>query len=842
MKESKILKTAFLAIIFVVTLSCLGRCLQKCTVADETKATDNDEIWVSTNEPGTQATLWIKWFKVNFRYCPPGNFTKSINGKSYTVTLKQGFWLAESETTQEIYEAVVGENDSEEKSKLNPVTDMHLKNIQKFISIINEKGYAPEGFEFQLPTEAQWEYACMAGTTNKEHYGELDTVAWYKDNAGGTHEVCTKEPNAWGLYDMLGNVRECCCGLYQDHFVSEENNQKSDVGKSICALRGGGFKDDGSKCAHSYYELRDGWIDFDDVGFRIALTRKGLEKLEELEEINKQTPEVRSEPPTKEALAWAESSERKAGTRKTLKLGNAEYGFCWIPAGEFDMGSPATEKDREACEELHRVKLTKGFWMLETEVTQGLYKEVMGTNPSSFSRGNPLLPVECVTRNDAIEFCETLKYRLPKGLKPSLPTEAQWEYACRAGTKTAYSYGNAADPRWMNYYDASPTTPVKSYGKNRWGLYDMHGNVSEFVQDRYGDYPRGLSVDPQGSSDGSDYVCRGGSWADNAAHCRSATRLWASSDENARNIGFRIVLTCEELNGQPSENTIGGQTEEALDSTKKTSVPPSKEESAWSESSKRKAGTRKTLKFGNEEYGFCWIPAGEFEMGSLGFEKDRDDYEELHHVKLTKGFWILETEVTQELYQEVMGTNPSLFKGERSRFKENNLPVEEITWDDAMKFSEELTKRLPKGLNATLPTEAQWEYACRAGTTTPFSFGDSLNGDKANCNGHYPYGTNEEGRDVEQTTPVKSYPANPWGLYDMHGNVSEWTSDRYELYTSKSATDPTGPNVGTKHVYRGGSWSNGAARCRSAYRTNHEQHVKTNNIGFRVVLTCEGSY
>ena len=164
-----------------------------------------------------------------------------------------------------------------------------------------------------------------------------------------------------------------------------------------------------------------------------------------------------------------------------------------------------------------------------------------------------------------------------------------------------------------------------------------------------------------------------------------------------------------------------------------------KPENVWANSPSRESGTRQTLKIGNAEYGFCWIPAGEFDMGSPTTEEGRDSDETLHHVKLTHGFWMLETETTQALYREVMGSNPSKFKGD-------NLPVEKVSWYDAMKFCAELTNRLPEGLKASLPTEAQWEYACRAGTTTAYSFGDILNGDKANCDGNYPYGTSTKGK------------------------------------------------------------------------------------------------
>lgn len=255
--------------------------------------------------------------------------------------------------------------------------------------------------------------------------------------------------------------------------------------------------------------------------------------------------------------------------------------------------------------------------------------------------------------------------------------------------------------------------------------------------------------------------------------------------------------------------------------------------STWSESSSREAGTRQTLEIGNAEYGFCWIPAGEFDMGSPESEEGRDDDETLHHVTLTKGFWMLETEATQALYREIMGENPSY------GFKEDNLPVNWVSWDSVTKFCEELTKRLPKGVTASLPTEAQWEYACRAGTTTPFSFGSVLNGDKANCDGSRPYGASTEGKSLGKSTPVMSYSPNAWGLYDMHGNVNEWVLDWHGDYPTGTAVDPAGPNGGSYRVARGGAWGFNAGGCRSASRDLMEPRNAAVYLGFRFLLSCD---
>ncbi len=241
--------------------------------------------------------------------------------------------------------------------------------------------------------------------------------------------------------------------------------------------------------------------------------------------------------------------------------------------------------------------------------------------------------------------------------------------------------------------------------------------------------------------------------------------------------------------------------------------------SSWERVSSRPAGLRQTLEIGDAGYGFCWIPAGEFDMGSPLCERGRSDVEVLHHATLTRGFWMLETPTTQALYKEVMGKNPSVFKGD-------DLPVEWVSWRDADDFCKTLTERLPNDLKAALPTETQWEYACRAGTRTAFWHGDSATFNKINFNGN-----------IGRTTPVKTYAANPWGLYDMHGNVCEWCRDWYDDYPEGSVTDPE-TACGFERVCRGGSWLEFSRWCRSAVRFKREPYHRDFFTGFRFTLLC----
>ena len=244
--------------------------------------------------------------------------------------------------------------------------------------------------------------------------------------------------------------------------------------------------------------------------------------------------------------------ELKPGDRKVIPVKGVDYAFRWCPAGKFTMGSPTSELGRFDNEKQHQVTLTKGFWMLETQVTQEMWQSVMGENPSSFEDSKKL-PVEMVSWNDCQEYIEKLNSLkvAPAGYKFSLPTEAQWEYACRAGTTTALNNGknltgaewetvcpNLSEVGWYGRNSGSKTHEVGLKKANAWGLCDMHGNVWEWCLDWYGDYPGGSVTDPTGPTTGSSRVLRGGSWGSSAWYCRSASRNF--NDPANRDVSFGV--------------------------------------------------------------------------------------------------------------------------------------------------------------------------------------------------------------------------------------------------------------------------------------------------------------
>ena len=241
---------------------------------------------------------------------------------------------------------------------------------------------------------------------------------------------------------------------------------------------------------------------------------------------------------------WAAALLRAPAKEMTLDLGGGvTMKLVPIPAGKFMMGSPDSEQWRHTTEgPQHEVTLSKPFYMGVTEVTQAQYQAIMGTNPSSFKGATN--PVETVSWNDATEFCKKLSEKTRQAVR--LPTEAEWEYACRAGSKTRFCFGDAeeglGDYAWYHVNAGKTTHPVGQKKPNVWGLYDMHGNVFEWCADWRGDYPKGAVTDPQGPASGSRRVLRGGSWYINTDNCRAAFRSRSNPDHRLNNVGFRVVV------------------------------------------------------------------------------------------------------------------------------------------------------------------------------------------------------------------------------------------------------------------------------------------------------------
>jgi len=337
---------------------------------------------------------------------------------------------------------------------------------------------------------------------------------------------------------------------------------------------------------------------------------------------------------------------------------------------------------------------------------------------------------------------------------------------------------------------------------NPLGLFDMHGNVREWCSDWFGEKLLRV-VDPVGPREGLNRVNRGGSFGGLPVHCRSAFRFSNAPSNRGDDLGFRVARS------------------QSVTVTRPVLEKPEPVEKVF------KLGETITNSIGME---LIELTAGKFTMGSPEGEKDGRNNEAQVRVTLTKPFGLGKFEVTQGQWQEVMG---KVFRGKKYDVKNKNFPASEITWDEAKKFCEKLTAtehkngELPEAESYRLPTEAEWEYACRAGTTTAYSFGN----DESKLGEYDWFGGSTRGEEYDHKVGLKK--PNPWGLHDMHGNVEEWCSDWYGEGLSGGA-DPVGPKGGSDRVFRGGSWWDDPGGCRSACRNGIFPSIRVEGLGFRV--------
>jgi formylglycine-generating enzyme required for sulfatase activity len=547
--------------------------------------------------------------------------------------------------------------------------------------------------------------------------------------------------------------------------------------------------------------------------------------------------------------------------------------MIWVEPGTFSMGQDGVATP------VHEVTLTNGFYLGKYEVTQAQYEAVMTGNsdglsatPSNFA-SNPNRPVEKVSWDDVQKFLTRLNAQeagnIPAGWAYVLPTEAQWEYACRAGTTTAYSWGDTITSEDANYNQTiGQTTDVGQYSANPWGFFDMHGNVWEWTSDWYEAYSSGTVTNPEGSATGSNRVFRGGSWSNTGSILRSAFRNNNHPGLRGNDIGFRVGFQQIPADVASPEMQIFGDANithfkdtawvdpgvEAHDVrdgniTSDIVVTGSVDVNTTgtytltytvSDAAGNEASITRTVNVGipanyatdlnsSVNLEMIWVEPGTFTRG----QSDISNASPEHEVTLTNGFYLGKYEVTQAQYEAVMtgntetDSNGNVISATPSEYSGNpDRPVEKVSWDDIQVFLSRLNAQeagnIPEGWAYVLPTEAQWEYACRAGTTTAYSWGDSITTSDANYN-----------NSIGQTTDVGEYSANPWGFFDMHGNVWEWTADAWGTYASGAQTDPFNAVATGTRAYRGGSWITSGASLRSAYRNGINPSSRL-TMGFRV--------
>ncbi|WP_242030278.1 formylglycine-generating enzyme family protein, partial [Microcystis wesenbergii] len=729
------------------------------------------------------------------------------------------FAIGKYPVTQAQYEAVMGTNPSYFKNNpQNPVEKVSWDDAQAFCQKLSQI----TGKTYRLPTEAEWEYACRAGTTTRFYFGDdanqLGDYAWYDGSSQKTtHPVGQKRPNAWGLYDMSGNVWEWCEDDWHDNYIGAPKDgsawfiKNDNRSQSAKCLLGGSWNNYPNFCrsASRYWYFPN--FDFNFSGFRVACVSNVTSTQLPIANVTptplpKVSPRSPSSPPPPPAKLTPFTEKISKGI--TLEM-------VGLPAGKFLMGSPDSDPDAKSYEKpQHQVKINS-FAIGKYPVTQAQYQAVMGTNPSHFSN-NPQNPVEKVSWDDAQAFCQKLSQITGKTYR--LPTEAEWEYACRAGTTTRFYFGDDAnqlgDYAWYDGNSQDKTHPVGQKRPNAWGLYDMSGNVWEWCEDNSHNNYIGAPKDGSAwlTNDNDYHILRGGSWYDFPNYCRSAYDFTYFRRDYYYYVGFRVVCVPNVTSTQLPIATVT--------STPSPKVAPPAPSSPPPPPAKLTPFTENLPKGITLE--MVGLPAGQFLMGSPDSDPDAESFEKPQHQVKINSFAIGKYPITQAQYQAVMGINPSYFK-----INPQN-PVEGVSWDDAQAFCKKLSQIT--GKTYRLPTEAEWEYACRAGTTTRYYFGDD-----ANQLGDYAW---YSGNSQQTTHPVGQKRPNAWGLYDMSGNVREWCEDNWHGNYIGAPKDGSAwlTNDSDYSIVRGGSWYTYPPSCRSAIRNGNNRRGFNNfELGFRVV-------
>ena len=822
-----------------------------CGIISKTTCSFN----VSENKDFTET---ISGVDLEMVYVKGGTFTmgspESEVGRSYKETQHQvtvsDFFMGKYEVTFEQYDifcTATGRANSEDETwgrGKRPVINVNWEDATAYCEWLSQQ----TGKTYRLPTEAEWEYTCRAGTISPFNTGNNLTTSQenyngnypYNNNANGeyrqkTMPVGSFSPNAWGLYDMHGNVCEWCSDLFGIYSSGESTNPKGAITGSNRVFRGGCWFFDAQSCRSAIREYYTPDETDNYMGFRVVSSN-----------VNEDISIIQYG----ETSSSFNVSENKDFTEI---ISGVDLEMVYIRGGTFTMGSPVSEECRDSNETQHEVAVND-FYIGKFEVTVAQFNafvkdvgyktdaDIAGrssiwngsgwetkdnVNWEDDENGNTRLyseynhPVTHVSWNDAKAYCDWLSLKTGKNYR--LPSEAEWEYACRAGTSTPFNTGKNLSTSQGNYNGNFPyhnntkgeyrgkSLRVGSFSPNAWGLFDMHGNVWELCSDWFGVYPSDLQTNAKDLTTVSKRVLRGGTYSSAARYCRSAFRSSIKESSRSNITGFRVVSSID---------------------NEGISVTQEDESSSSFNSSKTKYFTE--IIDGVYLEMVC-VKGGTFTMGSPIDEVGRDSIEIQHQVTVSD-FLIGKYEVTFEQY-DVFCTATDRAKPEDETWGRGKRPVINVNWEDATAYCEWLSQQTSKTYR--LPTEAEWEYACRAGTTTPFNTGNNLSSSQANYNGYYPYNNNALGENRKETIPVGSFLPNAWGLYDMHGNVWEWCSDWFGAYSSGAQTNPKGAAPKWYRVYRGGGWYF-AARCsRSAYRSRQIPAGRDYTVGFRVVSSIE---
>lgn len=464
---------------------------------------------------------------------------------------------------------------------------------------------------------------------------------------------------------------------------------------------------------------------------------------------------------------------------KEFTVGDVTFSMVEVKGGSFLMGASMEQINAAHDDEypLHNVTLSD-YYIGQTEVTQELWEAVMGSVPGSHK--NAKYPVGGVSWLECQQFISKLNEMTGENFR--LPTEAEWEFAARGGSGAkARLYSGSDNLGNVAWYSGNATSPhaVATKYPNQLALYDMSGNAMEWCSDWYGAYGNDAQTNPTGPAEGTMRVCRGGGWGYGSDLCRVSCRnSFAPSNSMNENLGLRLVW-----------------------------VPKTSDE---------------TFTVNGVTFKMVHVESGTFMMGGTS-EQGSDVWSDreypVHQVTLSS-FNIGQTEVTQALWQAVMGSNPSYFSGD------SNRPVERVSWNDCQNFLNKLNELT--GMAFRLPTEAEWEFAARGGNK---SQGNKYAGSSdIDFVAWYKHNSND------MTHPVATKAPNELGIYDMSGNVSEWCYDWYGKYNSGEQINPTGPSTGQWRVCRGGDWNSDSSHQRVSCRHYNYASHSWEHDGLRLAL------
>ena len=530
--------------------------------------------------PGLQDTLTDGSSGPMMVWLPGGVFQMGQDDTSYTdeklvhEVEVSAFSIGQSPVTFEEYDRFCAAKDRKQPHDAGwgrgtrPVIDVSWDDATAFCEWLSKQ----TGTNYRLPTEAEWEYACQAGSATRYGFGDderrLGEYAWYSGNAGGkTHPVREKSPNAWQLYDLHGNVLEWVQDWHANDYyrLSPRENPTGPESGSARVVRGGSWGGGAGRCRSAVRDWRDPGNRSRNLGFRLARTGPWSSDAITLARRRAAEQSVRTEREVERKPAYKDYE----GFRDRLQDGSEAPEMVYLPGGTFKMGDLQGKgfKDERPVHEVtldafaigrYPVAVGEFRWFVaatgyqtEAERKGGayVYDGERWSQKADLNWRNPYFlqvdnhPVVCMSWNDAAAYCEWLSAQT--GECYSLPTEAEWEYACRAGSKTVYCFGNDEDLleayAWYSKNAEGKTHPVGQKRANAWGLHDLHGNVWEWVQDRYGRYSKEPLSNLGGFGSGFFRVFRGGSWFIDAVGCRSAARVKYSPGYRSHNLGFRLA-------------------------------------------------------------------------------------------------------------------------------------------------------------------------------------------------------------------------------------------------------------------------------------------------------------